>query len=388
MDYNFAEKWVKDALDFGVTSGVLKINADKSYSFAAKERQSTAAPVFTSTSAADMPRHSYKPEEISGTANRDKNLDYLYKQAQISLGKTLSSLDIQVLYSLYDHYGFPVEVISLLLTHATGREKRSMRNIEKIAAEWADKGIMTVDDVDAHLDQLKKREAKETKIRRALGISERKPTESETKYISLWIEELKGSLDLVPQAYERTVNATGKLSMAYMDKILRNWAAEGIKTIAQLEQSDAEFKRKQGFGKPVGGGNTGASVGGEASKTAYGITVKKLAQIRQDNQAEQKRRRDEVYGKAPKIADIEQKLRENGAALSRCVLTRKNNFENIKRNIQLLNAEKANTLRQYGYSIDYLEDIYNCAACKDTGFIGAQRCGCLTRMINECAAVG
>ena len=187
----------------------------------------------------------YKMGDITEAIERDNNLNFLYKQAQILLGKTLSSTDVQILYSFYDYYGFPAEVAVMMLTYATTKEKRNMRYIEKIAIDWAEKEILTVDDAENHIKRLEQRAKRENKIRQALGIFDRKLTETEERFISAWANELKVPSELVPIAYERTINATGKLSCAYMDKIFKNWTTAGIKTAEQLANAEAEYKSKQ-----------------------------------------------------------------------------------------------------------------------------------------------
>ena len=48
-----------------------------------------------------------------------------------------------------------------------------------------------------------------------------------------------------------------------------------------------------------------------------------------------------------------------------------------------LQAKKAELLHAAGYPVDYLEDIYSCPKCKDTGFIGSQMCSCLVEEYNR-----
>ena len=48
-----------------------------------------------------------------------------------------------------------------------------------------------------------------------------------------------------------------------------------------------------------------------------------------------------------------------------------------------LQVKKAELLNERGYPADYLEDIYSCPKCKDTGFIGSAMCSCLTQEYNR-----
>jgi DNA replication protein DnaC len=48
-----------------------------------------------------------------------------------------------------------------------------------------------------------------------------------------------------------------------------------------------------------------------------------------------------------------------------------------------LNARKAECLSSIGKPADYLENIYTCKTCKDTGFIGQHRCACFKKKAIE-----
>ena len=43
---------------------------------------------------------------------------------------------------------------------------------------------------------------------------------------------------------------------------------------------------------------------------------------------------------------------------------------------QVLISQKQALLKEAGYSSDYLEPIYYCKKCKDTGYIGQEQCSC------------
>ena len=58
-------------------------------------------------------------------------------------------------------------------------------------------------------------------------------------------------IDVIEHAYELTVNATNKASMAYADKILENWFKSGINTVEKAKESEIEYKKtKQNDNQP------------------------------------------------------------------------------------------------------------------------------------------
>jgi DNA replication protein DnaC len=47
--------------------------------------------------------------------------------------------------------------------------------------------------------------------------------------------------------------------------------------------------------------------------------------------------------------------------------------------LEKLNARKASCLASLGKPADYLDDIYTCPLCKDTGYIGQRKCSCFNK---------
>ena len=82
----------------------------------------------------------------------------------------------------------------------------------------------------------------ETRIRRLFGLPERALTAKEKACVTRWCGEYMTPEPLLRLAYDRTVEATGKVSFAYIDKILAAWAAKGITTVeaAEAERSAAQ----------------------------------------------------------------------------------------------------------------------------------------------------
>ena len=59
---------------------------------------------------------------------------------------------------------------------------------------------------------------------------------------------MRYGFDIIQMAYEITVNATTKPSIAYANTILERWYNEGYKTTKEIEQSIADYRRKKATG--------------------------------------------------------------------------------------------------------------------------------------------
>ena len=119
-------------------------------------------------------------------------------------------------------------------------------------------------------------------------------------------------------------------------------------------------------------------------ESAYTLANRELSARREENQLEQERRIAAVRSAAPReYTKIETGLRQNGTALVRCVLEG-GSFAEIKDSIRRLQKEKTELLARLGYPKDYLEDIYTCPLCRDTGYDEqGHRCSCLKQLATK-----
>ena len=116
-------------------------------------------------------------------------------------------------------------------------------------------------------------------------------------------------------------------------------------------------------------------------ESAYVLAMRELEEIRNENRKILEYRKKETAALCPEIPEIDGELMKAGTALLRTVLEKTENFSAVKERIQGLQARKAALLAKNGFPEDYLEDIFNCRECKDTGFAGGHRCACLKSLI-------
>ena len=67
----------------------------------------------------------------------------------------------------------------------------------------------------------------------------RRLTARENEYVAKWAAA-EADIELIMNAYERTVDATGKVSFPYMNKIIAEWTANGVKTSAEADEYSAK----------------------------------------------------------------------------------------------------------------------------------------------------
>ena len=116
-------------------------------------------------------------------------------------------------------------------------------------------------------------------------------------------------------------------------------------------------------------------------QSPYGAAARKLREIREQNIAELRRREDDVRARAPQYSEIESELQKAGTALVRRVLEKQSNIDDIRQRIEAIQAKKQDILKSLNLTADYLDELYNCSLCHDTGFTeDGRRCVCSERL--------
>ena len=111
-----------------------------------------------------------------------------------------------------------------------------------------------------------------------------------------------------------------------------------------------------------------------------------LENIHADNVAEHYLRQEKIYSRIPEIERIDTRLRtqmtelvgltlRGGAELNTAIKT-------LEDESLALQAKKVELLVERGYEMDYLDDIFSCKTCRDTGYFGGKMCSCLKAMYN------
>lgn len=114
-------------------------------------------------------------------------------------------------------------------------------------------------------------------------------------------------------------------------------------------------------------------------------------------------RREEIAGRIPEIDKIDRQIAElsmefalsalEGNATENATLTpqktkdgqpvRQHSITELRRSISRLSSRKRELLTAAGYPGDYLEPVYHCPDCQDTGYIDNEKCHCFKKAVTE-----
>ena len=163
--------------------------------------------------------------------------------AEQLLKKPLSQREVTGLYSFMQEYSMTQEMILVLLEYCVTIDKTNFSYIEKVAENWYEQGIKTLDEATKVLNRVLKEARMQKKCKKIFGL-ERELSQTELNYIARWVSELSMSEAMIKTAYEKTVNNTGKISMPYMNTILKSWYEKGIKTVSQIAEKEGTAPKK------------------------------------------------------------------------------------------------------------------------------------------------
>ncbi len=119
------------------------------------------------------------------------------------------------------------------------------------------------------------------------------------------------------------------------------------------------------------------------SSTQYRDIMFQYDQTRTRNQRKLDDRYEELYRRFPELKKIHDKLVELSISQARLELLKpdqaKSEAKEYASKHAALVARKAEILRENNYPANYLDPIYQCRDCRDTGYIDGTPCHCLTQ---------
>ncbi|MBR6939533.1 MAG: DnaD domain protein [Clostridia bacterium] len=175
---------------------------------------------------------------IAARMEESAEIRSLFSELQKKLGKTIGYDGQSTFLILHDTFGLPADVIFMLVDYCVSVNKTGFSYIEAAGKDWSEQEIDTIDKAAEKIASLDRVNAMWKKLAAAAGLNNPKPTSLQSKKLEYWINGLNMSFDMIYLAYERMAERTGKLSLAYMEKILIGWYNSKLKTPAEVEASE------------------------------------------------------------------------------------------------------------------------------------------------------
>ena len=131
--------------------------------------------------------------------------------------------------------------------------------------------------------------------------------------------------------------------------------------------------------------------------TQYDQIMRHYDQLRERNRIETDARTEEIYRKIPEIRALDQRVASVSAAAARAMIASGGSapaertapaspsgapegaLRSYRDELAAIAGQKAAYLEAAGYPRDYLDPIYDCPLCRDTGYVDGEKCVCFRR---------
>lgn len=114
----------------------------------------------------------------------------------------------------------------------------------------------------------------------------------------------------------------------------------------------------------------------------YNTIIRTYEQKQLQNKSALDKRYEIVYANLPEFKAVHQSISELSVRQAKKLLEGDDNaLKELKDQIKSLVAKEKELLRLGGFPENYLEPVYECEDCKDTGYIGNEKCHCFKKAV-------
>lgn len=230
----YTEGDVKRAIAYWKKAGVLSGKEKE------KLKEEEPAPVLEDTPTQAPAKPVYSKELVS-RLSEDEDFTQLIYIAQKYMNKVFTQRECQIFAYLYGELGLAAELLEYLVEYCVQNGHTSIRYMETVALNWHQKHLVTVEEAKAYSASFNK---DSFAVMKAFGLNDRRPADTEKRFIETWFGAYGFSREVVLEACNRTIEATHTPSFAYANKILTVWKKAGVKNLSDVEDLDM-IRQKQ-----------------------------------------------------------------------------------------------------------------------------------------------
>ena len=187
------------------------------------------------------------PKDVAAFAAADQSISFLLSDAQRVLGRTISHAEQEMLVNMVQYYGLKVEVILMILEFYRSEKQRGkaigISYVNAMAKNWADEGINSITDAEAKLQDIARSDRLWNEIVAITGIRHRRPTAKQREMVDDWFKDF--DVAMITLAADIMKENTAEPSLAYVNKILKQWKKKNITSPAQVKAEQEAFEKSK-----------------------------------------------------------------------------------------------------------------------------------------------
>lgn len=113
------------------------------------------------------------------------------------------------------------------------------------------------------------------------------------------------------------------------------------------------------------------------SKAQYDFIQRRYEELQTRNFHELSRRKKKIYADIPEYGQLEDLIASSSVERARLLIDGNSaGLQEYREKIASIRDRKKALLTAHGYPADYLEPVYTCRDCQDTGYINGEKCHC------------
>ncbi|MCD7819645.1 MAG: ATP-binding protein [Lachnospiraceae bacterium] len=122
------------------------------------------------------------------------------------------------------------------------------------------------------------------------------------------------------------------------------------------------------------------------TNTQYNEIMRGYQRLQNQNRQEQTAREEEAYCRIPELSGLDAQISAASTACARALLgdapdAKEAQIANLRLKISHISRQKTQLLQDAGFPADYLEPRYHCPDCRDTGYVGQEKCHCFKQAV-------
>ncbi len=154
----------------------------------------------------------------------------------------LSHIDRELIVNMVNHYGLSPKIVLAIMQYCYTQKAKGKAVagsfISKMAIEWAEEGINTLELADAKLKEIEATDIQWKRVAEMIGVRHKSPTQGQRTTIKKWFDNFND--EMISLACDIMKENTDKPSIPYLNKILENWKKKNIKTAQDVEKDNEE----------------------------------------------------------------------------------------------------------------------------------------------------
>lgn len=177
----------------------------------------------------------FPPVEIAQTVRNNANADFLFKQCEKLYGRPLKHNEQNTVMIILEDTCLPAEVALILINYCFSVNRATPAYMRQIAAEWSESEINTIEKAEGRVEQLQNLDSAVFRFKKMFEVTS-SFSKQQKEMIDKWVNVYSFNDEMINEAYQLTLNGTGKLSFPYMNKILEDWHSKGFKNTEQVSK--------------------------------------------------------------------------------------------------------------------------------------------------------